>query len=226
MRDALPWDVTEWIEEADDENDFNKPVTWSFKALFELYSFSDKYATTDFCVIAFGNIQKKFLQNNPQSYRLPHYVEAKRAAERMLPSNPLFRLLVDFYAIDLSHETMGDTTLQQAASHERLPSDFLAACLISTRRRQAAFNCTNCNSIPTHDCDKTSHTVEEAHMAGDRNPCYYHDHGKYQDEADRCASRWKEWWVGARDAQPNYLTLAEYNRKDKGKKRRKEGQCS
>lgn len=91
----------EFHETAPHEDDHQKPITWAWGVLFDLFIFADKYSSHEFRKIVFGTIQMKVMQQRPRAYQFPSTRTIKKAVENLPASSPLFRLLVDMVAVGI-----------------------------------------------------------------------------------------------------------------------------
>ncbi|KAK3702033.1 hypothetical protein LTR37_015147 [Vermiconidia calcicola] len=182
----------EQTTDTDDECDLRDAVTWPLRELFELYVFADGYPTRDFRMQIFEIIQIKMLQERPREYLLPTPATVACAVERLPPSSPLYRLLVDCTALWLDLDTYGNNKQKKADCLEVLPSHFLAQCLVTCKMHSDASGCSICGSNESVlECQSESHSIEDLLAPGQRDPCSYHEHGGDDEERARCSLRWE-----------------------------------
>jgi len=175
-----------------DECHYKTPVTWSCRWLFELYVFSDQYDIRDFRMSIFEVIQTKLFQTRPRAYLVPSVRQVAFAANNLPSSSPLYRFLVDQYAIRLSTTSPSSEVDAQADFFAELPIGFLSRCLVASKRHAVAQACAGCRSPGTGKaCSGPEHSREDILKPYDQEPCHYHEHGGNDEEAARCSLRWE-----------------------------------
>ena len=167
-------------------------VTWPYILLFELYIFAEKYSIRNFRIKIFENIQVKTAQTQPRRYYLPSFPVVGYAVERLHPTTPLYRYLVDCVAvwIGLPHDDKDNQ--KQSEQLEVLAVPFRAQCLVTAKWCQSALKCTKCGPDGTEEeCNSVYHSEEDALHPCDLDPCSYHEHGDNDEEQARCCLRWE-----------------------------------
>lgn len=136
--------------------------TWSFSILFALYIFADKYDSKGFRDAVFEKIQLKTLTRSPG---LPNITTM---CQNLLSASPLYRLTVDLRL--RCHHDENDL-------HE-YPAEFLAECLVLSRRRLEAISCQICGWRGTMlVCDSTTHSRQDVEdQWGEGSWCQFHEH--------------------------------------------------
>lgn len=184
-------DITYGEEQNDaDECNYHEPTTWPSKWLFELYVLADKYDAPDFGTSIFEIIQMKHLQVHPRRYLLPRDSDVTYATDNLPPTSPLYRFLVDAYAVWLGFSTL-PTYEGQVQAYDDLPAPFLSRCMVAMKRFHYASQCEACKPGGTGaECSKTDHAKEDALMLPAKDYCTYHVH-KTDEERARCTLRWE-----------------------------------
>lgn len=177
----------------DDECNYREPTTRPFDWLFQLYIFGDKYDARDFRVTVFEIIQMKLYQTEPRRYMLPSKHLVTSTVDNLVPSSPLYCLLIDCWATWLGLRAAGPDAEEQAVIlMDALPAHFLAWCLVASKRAEHALRCRRCKCRGTgEDCPDTDHSNLDSLTPPEKDVCAYHEHGGDDEEKARCKLRWE-----------------------------------
>lgn len=178
------------------DEDLDDPATWHWYHLFSLYIFSDKYDVPELRSDMLDIIQMKMFARHLHGTKIMKAGSIEFAVINLPPSSPLSRFLADICGVALVFTRVPDPVKGLL----RLPSDFIAACFLSSKRHIQALKCQTCREGVPHDY-QDGHASVDGLQLNDRNPCFYHEHEKDGEQAKRCASRWKTWFTKLREAE-------------------------
>lgn len=186
-------DEVTWGESQTDDYECNyrEPTTWPPGWLFELYVFADKYDVPDFRAGIFEAFQMQLYRGQPRRYLLPAGTDVAYIADNITTTSPLYRLLVDCWAVWLSLSQNHTDFESQATEFDGLPAHFLSRVLVAAKRCSAAKVCGKCKIDGSGEkCTATDHVKADRLVPPEKDICTYHEH-KTDEEKARCALRWE-----------------------------------
>lgn len=174
------------------------PITWSYRSLFEIYVFADRYDTVALRNQIINIIQYKLVE-------LKHFPgrseSIEYAVENLRSECPLRRLLCGWFSTCIRAKSFTGRREAMIKFLTGCPSEFLAECMTSM---MAFCDCRTCPS--NHDCVLQGHDEDDGVELCKWHPCTFHEHGKEGKEARwACERLWEaldrvsDWRVGGHD---------------------------
>ena len=179
-----------------DEEDPLRPLTWSFRALFELYVFADSYDTLALRQQVIQLIQVKLMMVTPRKYANPPISAISWVVDNLPSSSPLRKFLAGFVGKDLGLTALGSTKSDFVKQLAKLPGDFLAECLVASKAQsQAEYDNDSYDpdsQDPGFDCDGVNIDDDLNHELF----CDVHTHHEHEKDTKQavvgCRVNWRE----------------------------------
>lgn len=169
----------------------DKPTTWTWELLFDVYLFADQYSTRKLCQAVFEIFQTKVLMENygpgdpsASPYPLPDPNVVARVVKRLPDASPLVKFLVQVYAHAESVHSYYDMLSPPIVDcADVLPSDFILAMFEALRLKATTLECLACQG---DWCANPDHKHEHGLNPREQEWCLYHEH-ETEEEQQVCS---------------------------------------
>ena len=160
-----------------------RPVTWSYRDLFELYIFADFYDTLALRQQVLSIIQIKLMMEKPRMYEWPSIADIAYAAQNLPSTSGLRKFLVGLVSKDFTISGLGRNRISAAENLGELPGDFLAECLVSAKAERSSGACDNSKCIIHTKGDRDNVLHGDLHI--------FHEHENDSKQAEElCCMTW------------------------------------